>query len=347
MISAMDTRSAARILDLADESARPRGSRSRAFAGFALILALAAHGAATSGSPRSAQTAVMSPAGAWQASKAQAGESPEMKQLMAIGVAVALTAGASAQDAVQWRVEDGGNGHWYAALQVTPLPSTIALMQQMASENGADLMRIASAAENQLVLSLLQTVGNGESFGMWIGLQRTALGEPWRWTDGTAVGWTGWGSGSCLSGPYPNDLGLPGELGAMIYRQNCGLVWDDSLTAWLQNPPPWWGGTANMTIGLEWSADCNNDGLVDYGQIRAGQLPDANGNNIPDCCENGGSCCPGDTNNDRRVDGIDLATVLTRWGMPGAKFPQADCNADGAIDGTDLAIVLAGWGGCA
>ena len=51
--------------------------------------------------------------------------------------------------------------------------------------------------------------------------------------------------------------------------------------------------------------------------------------------------------NSRAVDGIDLATVLTRWGMPGAKFPQADCNADGAIDGTDLAIVLAGWGGCA
>ena len=37
-----------------------------------------------------------------------------MKQLMAIGVAAAVSAGASAQDAVQWRVEHGGNGHWYA-----------------------------------------------------------------------------------------------------------------------------------------------------------------------------------------------------------------------------------------
>ncbi|MEY4116949.1 MAG: hypothetical protein RLZZ116_277, partial [Planctomycetota bacterium] len=26
----------------------------------------------------------------------------------------ALSAGALAQNAVQWRVEDGGNGHWYA-----------------------------------------------------------------------------------------------------------------------------------------------------------------------------------------------------------------------------------------
>jgi formylglycine-generating enzyme required for sulfatase activity len=56
--------------------------------------------------------------------------------------------------------------------------------------------------------------------------------------------------------------------------------------------------------------------------------------------------CPGDTNVDQKVDGIDLATVLTRWGMPGSKFPQADCNDDGAIDGLDLAIVLAGWGDC-
>jgi len=114
------------------------------------------------------------------------------------------------------------------------------------------------------------------------------------------------------------------------------------------NDIPESGNGAVKSYIIEWSADCNNDRLVDYGQIRGGQLADANGNNIPDCCENGGSCnCPGDTNNDRSVDGIDLATVLTRWGMPGAKFPQADCNDDGAIDGIDLAVVLAGWGGCA
>jgi len=39
-------------------------------------------------------------------------------------------------------------------------------------------------------------------------------------------------------------------------------------------------------------ADCNGDGVVDYGQILAGELNDANGNNIPDCCEQG-SECPG------------------------------------------------------
>ena len=36
---------------------------------------------------------------------------------------------------------------------------------------------------------------------------------------------------------------------------------------------------------VEWSADCNADGIVDYGQIRSGQLSDDNANGIPDICE--------------------------------------------------------------
>ena len=41
---------------------------------------------------------------------------------------------------------------------------------------------------------------------------------------------------------------------------------------------------------IEWSADCNGDGIVDYGQILSGELADANANNIPDCCEQGTGC---------------------------------------------------------
>jgi hypothetical protein len=105
--------------------------------------------------------------------------------------------------------------------------------------------------------------------------------------------------------------------------------------------------TPRQVVLVEFSADCNNDGIVDYGQIRAGELADTNANNIPDCCENATPCgCAGDTNLDASVDGIDLATVLTRWAQPVAKFPEADCNRDGVIDGADLAIVLGSWGAC-
>ena len=35
----------------------------------------------------------------------------------------------------------------------------------------------------------------------------------------------------------------------------------------------------------EWSADCNGDGVVDYGQIQSGELADTNHNGVPDVCD--------------------------------------------------------------
>jgi hypothetical protein len=36
---------------------------------------------------------------------------------------------------------------------------------------------------------------------------------------------------------------------------------------------------------IEWSADCNGDGIVDFGQILRGELIDLNSNGVPDICE--------------------------------------------------------------
>ena len=102
---------------------------------------------------------------------------------------------------------------------------------------------------------------------------------------------------------------------------------------------------------FEWSADCNNDGLIDYGQIRASALPDQNGNNIPDGCECAAhpelaACCVGDLYVDQRVDGADLAALLSHWGpVSGAGTPE-DLNRDGSVDGNDLGILLAHWEPC-
>ena len=247
-----------------------------------------------------------------------------MKQLMAIGVAVALTAGASAQDAVQWRVEDGGNGHWYALMRV---PQAWQQARKWCDDHGGHLATVTSLNESALIASL--SLSSHTWLGGFQDAQSSDFSEPaggWRWITGESWTVSVWNSAE------PNNY-PPG--------QENWLATHNNLQTWADLPGDW-----TLPFIIEFDADCNSDGLVDYGQIRAGQLPDANCNNIPDCCENGGSCCPGDTNNDQSVDGIDLATILTRWGMPGAKFPQADCNDDGAIDGTDLAIVLAGWGGC-
>jgi hypothetical protein len=99
---------------------------------------------------------------------------------------------------------------------------------------------------------------------------------------------------------------------------------------------------------IEWSADCNADGIVDFGQIRAGELADADGNNIPDCCEDGSPCapCTADVIEDGAVNGVDLAAVINAWGTDGGKLPRADIDRNGIVDGADLAILLSGWGPC-
>jgi hypothetical protein len=90
---------------------------------------------------------------------------------------------------------------------------------------------------------------------------------------------------------------------------------------------------------VEWSADCNADGIVDFGQIRAGTLSDVNHSSIPDECE-----CLADIFIDGLVNGADLGIVLSQWGQGAGAI--GDINRDGIVDGADLAIVLGTWGPC-
>jgi hypothetical protein len=104
---------------------------------------------------------------------------------------------------------------------------------------------------------------------------------------------------------------------------------------------------ARNSFIIEWSADCNADGVVDYGQIRAGELDDANANNIPDCCEAGTACgCAADISGNGVVDAVDLAAVLSSWGNAPTGKTNADINRDGEINAIDLAEVLSSWGAC-
>jgi hypothetical protein len=126
----------------------------------------------------------------------------------------------------------------------------------------------------------------------------------------------------------------------VCYYSN-GLCWND-------RPSGFVGSTACWSAILEWSADCNSDGIVDYGQIRDGTFPDVNANGVPDCCEPGESCspCPGDVTNGGTVDAADLSILLAAWGTNGQGEFDTDLNGDGLVDGGDLALVLGGWGAC-
>ncbi len=91
-------------------------------------------------------------------------------------------------------------------------------------------------------------------------------------------------------------------------------------------------------------ADCNGDGIVDYGQVMTGQLADLNGNTVPDICE-GPNCHDADLYPNNRIDGADLGILLSEWG-PVNPSTNSDINHDSFVNGADLGILLSFWGAC-
>ena len=176
---------------------------------------------------------------------------------VAAAAAGLIVAGDSfAQPAVQWRVEDGGNGHWY---QYVPELVAWPDANSRAAAASGYLVTLTSQGENAFVNSIVPTRYLAGGF------QQSSACEPacdWQWSNGEAWSYSNWNPGE------PNNAGN-----------------EDYL---LVNPgfPGWNDITAEqIQFVIEWSADCNSDGIVDYGQCRDGSLADSNANNVPDCCE--------------------------------------------------------------
>ena len=276
--------------------------------------------------------------------------------VLGAAAAAAVSMSALAGDAVQWRVEDGGNGHWYQWLQRVPGRDWNG-WRAYAEGIGGHLATITTPAENWFVTgpSVFQgsqaSINGGSAF---IGaFQPSGSGEPygdWQWVTGEpfVLDPSQWRSlEDCCGGSYCNNEG-----------EDAAALW--SWAGDLQDPLAerkwndvgkcldWWGSV------IEWSADCNSDGIVDYGQILSGALADANTNDVPDICECAthpelGACrCAGDIVTDGTVNGADLGTLLAYWGPAnsGAFSQASDINSDGRIDGSDLGVLLSNWGTC-
>jgi hypothetical protein len=128
----------------------------------------------------------------------------------------------------------------------------------------------------------------GANYDYWTGgfqpANSTEPGGNWQWLDGTMFSFVNWRSNE------PDDSGSSGpndqnalevnfrasEAGSALYG-----AWSDEYECAGGGPR----GGGNFYI-VEYSADCNMDGIVDKGQILSGQLADLNSNGIPDGCEN-------------------------------------------------------------
>jgi hypothetical protein len=236
--------------------------------------------------------------------------------------------------AVQWRVEDGGNGHWYQGAFAADFTSR-AQCAAIAEARGGTLVSIGSAAESAWLYGAvssraeLWTLSTPFALGPWIGARK--ISGQWTWDDGTPWGHTDWltnernGSGNFVQ--FYNSTLNPG--GSVTIRN-----------AWNDNDDD---HDVTKSLVIEWSADCDGDGIVDFGQIRDGSLPDRNLNGIPDACEP--KCAWSDIVPDGSIDGNDLSELIAHWG-PATPMTRADIDRSGDVDGGDIAQLLAFWGTC-
>ena len=227
---------------------------------------------------------------------------------------------------VQWREGDRANGHWYGVVRTPGLPWSQARAEAVSV--GGDLASAPRAEVNAFIGRLIRPYSPWGP-GYWLG-GRKVDGE-WAWVNGESWSFVSWGSAAVGCNNQPD-----GRDAVDIYCFDAAGVprWSDDYFQWPNA----------VGFVIEWSADCNNDGIVDKGQILKGQLVDADANGVPDVCEV--DPCPGDITNGGTVDATDLSIVLAAWGTNGQGEFQADIDNSGLVDGGDLALVLGGWGPC-
>ena len=301
--------------------------------------------------------------------------SPTSTALIALSL-IAGAAGAQSTQAVEWKVSEGGNGHWY---RIDTTPRTWEDAKTSASAAHGHLLTVQSQAEALFVRQL-----DHSQDALWMGLFQDhsdpGFSEPaggWKWVTGEPLSYTNW---------RVNTNGQPNEPnnGMGYGDEDFGLM-DGSRTSWND------GGFGLLLSCVEWDADCNGDGIVDYGQIQSGQLDDDNSDGIPDTCQytvtgvipvsgasSGGTAITvrgtnfpenptvlvggSPATNVVRVSATRITAVtpasspgmtsvtVGNWVQPNAFYYRPECGSDldqdGEVTAADIAIVLLDFGPC-
>jgi hypothetical protein len=187
---------------------------------------------------------------------------------------------------VEWKVSDGGNGHWYQLVLSGPITGSAARVE--AERRGGHLVTATTQNENALIVQLASRASQpaawvddpyGNAGGPWLGgyqPEGASSSQPWGWVTGESWSWTGWAPGE------PNGGYSPGRAWTLMLgyaNSNYYRGWADATLSDLSSYP------LPVSFIVEWDTDCNGDGIVDFGQIQSGQLQDDNKNNVPDVCE--------------------------------------------------------------
>lgn len=216
--------------------------------------------------------------------------------------------------AVQWRVSEGGNGHWYKRFEG---PVRWIEARDTCTSLGGHLATIASPSENAFV------GGINDGANCWLGgFQQPGSCEAncgWEWVTGEPWDWTNW------------DWNQPDDAGG-----------EDHLQFW-SNSSRWNDHRSDVVFGYicEWDSegepDCDANGVPDSCEIASGAVGDCDGDGLLDICEIA-SGAP-DCNSNGIPDACDIASGHSRDvdldGRPDEC--EIDCNRNGAPDEYDIA----------
>ena len=145
-------------------------------------------------------------------------------------------------DIVQWRIEDGGNDHFYEAVLVpgqgepfiAPITWTEANAAAQARGKGWHLVTISSPEENAFVFSLVENIPEfwfehggppiGNSVGPWLGaFSQTVSRNDFEWVTGEPFNYTNWAS------LEPNGNGDGLHFFGFFQGTNPAATWNDYI----------------------------------------------------------------------------------------------------------------------
>ncbi len=218
---------------------------------------------------------------------------------------------------IQWRIEDGGNGHWYQAI---PNPGILwEDANTTAISMGGYLATPTSAQENQFIYEMIEPIdslwNSGQWNGPWLGGYQDTNApdyvEPmggWRWATDEVWTFTNWASGQ------PDDGGSKFTENHLQYWQRDQNTWNDIHTA------------------------ANISGFV----VEFTTFP---GSALGACCLDG-LCIT--------TAAADCSGNSGSWGGPDSSCADfncpescpADVDGDGDVGVSDILMLIASWGTC-